>query len=304
MLHELNPLERSFLLQPCMDSEKIGQQRRKQLNIRDETALNIALETWDAMETGYYVSSDTEQRVDWGSLVDAARLNKISVAPDAPLPERPTRRFEQTRVQITNESSLMAAHRLYKQGQKPLVLSFADGEEPGGYFLEFRGSQEQALCRSSALYVTLKGDDMYEAHRFRSLPDATDWAIYSPDVPVFRDDGGKKLEEPYPVTFISCVAPYVPSVGQPESGDLLEKRIHRVLDIAHAYGHTALVLGAWGCGNFENDVYRAAVDFRMALEGRFALCFEEVVFAIVDWSPGRNTLGPFRKVFSLGKPHS
>ncbi|MGI9212379.1 MAG: TIGR02452 family protein [Methylococcaceae bacterium] len=304
MSHETTPHEHSFLYQPCIDSEKIGLQRRKQLNIPDETALEIALETWESIQTGFYLSSTTEQRVDWQSAVEAARLNKISIAPDAPLPERPTRRFEQTLVQIANESSLMAAHRLYKQGQKPLVLSFADGEEPGGYFLEFRGSQEQALCRSSALYVTLKGDDMYEAHRNRSLPDATDWAIYSPDVPVFRDDKGKKLEEPYPVTFISCVAPYVPSVGQPESGNLLEQRIHRILDIAHAYGHTALVLGAWGCGNFENDVYRTAVDFRMALEGPYSLCFEEVIFAIVDWTPARNILGPFRKVFSLGKPHS
>ena len=49
-------------------------------------------------------------------------------------------------------------------------------------------AQEEVLCRSSALFETLIGDMMYEEHRKRSLPDSTDWAIYSPNVPVFRTD--------------------------------------------------------------------------------------------------------------------
>ena len=47
---------------------------------------------------------------------------------------------------------------------------------------------------------------------------------------------------------ITCAAPYAPVIGQPRAGDLLKKRIHRVLAIARSYGHNALVLGAWGCG--------------------------------------------------------
>ena len=58
--------------------------------------------------------------------------------------------------------------------------------------------------------------------------------------------------------------------GQPLAGDLLEKRIHRVLAVARACGHDTLVLGAWGCGAFKNDVARTARDFRHALETEFA----------------------------------
>jgi uncharacterized protein (TIGR02452 family) len=139
---------------------------------------------------------------------------------------------------------------------------------------------------------------MYDAHTLRSLPDSTDWAIYSPDVPVFRRDDGTTHDEPWLLSFLTCAAPYAPHVGQPESGDLLEKRIHRVLAIARAYGYSTRVLGAWGCGAFKNDPVRTAQDFKRELEGEFDRTFDEVVFAIADWSQERHILGPFREVFS------
>ena len=98
--------------------------------------------------------------------------------------------------------------------------------------------------------------------------------------------------------FLTCAAPVAKSIGQPESGDLLERRIHRVLAIARAYGYSTLVLGAWGCGAFGNDPHRTARDFRHALETDFSGAFSEVVFAISDRSPERKTLGPFRDTFA------
>jgi hypothetical protein len=132
------------------------------------------------------------------------------------------------------------------------------------------------------LYHTLVGDPMYEAHRQRPDPDSTEWAIYSPDVPVFRTDDGTALEEPWLLSFITCAAPYAPAIGQPKSGDLLQGRIHRVLAIARAFGHSVLVLGAWGCGAFANDPRRTARDFRQALEGEFRGVFSDVVFGVTD----------------------
>ena len=115
---------------------------------------------------------------------------------------------------------------------------------------------------------------------------------------VERMDDGTELEHPWLLSFLTCAAPYAPSIGQPESGDLLQKRIGRVLAIARAFGYSALVLGAWGCGAFANDPYRTAVDFRAALETEFRGAFSEVVFAITDWSPERRFLGPFGEVRS------
>jgi uncharacterized protein (TIGR02452 family) len=71
-----------------------------------------------------------------------------------------------------------------------------------------------------------------------------------------------------------------------------------VLAIASALGYETLVLGAWGCGAFGNDPYRAALDYRASLETDFAGHFAEIVFAITDWSAERKYLGPFSEVFA------
>ena len=78
----------------------------------------------------------------------------------------------------------------------------------------------------------------------------------------------------------------------------MQQRIRRVLAISRAYGNQVLVLGAWGCGAFENDPSRTARDFRTALEGEFEGAFSDVVFAITDWSIERRFLGPFRDAFA------
>ena len=92
--------------------------------------------------------------------------------------------------------------------------------------------------------LTLRGDPIYQAHSQRLLTDSTAWAILSPNVLAFRLDDGTSLDEPWNVSFLTCAAPYVPGVGQPQAGDLLRERINRVLAIARAHGYEALVLGA------------------------------------------------------------
>lgn len=65
-------------------------------------------------------------------------------------------------------------------------------------------------------------------------------------------------------------------------GQLLAMRICRVLIIAHCRGYGELVLGAWGCGAFQDDQHRTATDFRTVIERDFARVFSEIVFAGVD----------------------
>jgi uncharacterized protein (TIGR02452 family) len=71
---------------------------------------------------------------------------------------------------------------------------------------------------------------------------------------------------------------------------------------AQANGHDALVLGAWGCGNFANDPGLIAELFRQALHGPFRGAFRHVTFAIVDPSADQPCLHQFRLALSPQAP--
>jgi uncharacterized protein (TIGR02452 family) len=281
----------------CLDSDEMATSRRQELDVPRSVALKLGRSAVEASTSGYYINR-THRKVDWSREVQTALMAKVSIPPDAPLPAHSSIPFSQTRVQVTNETTLATSRRLVEAGSKPLAMNFANGIRPGGGFLGGARAQEEVLCRSSALYQTIVDDQMYTEHRQRSRPDSTDSAIYSPDVPVFRTDDGTELESPWLLSFITCAAPYAPAIGQPEAGDLLRRRIHRVLAMSRAYGHSVLVLGAWGCGAFGNDPHRTARDFRHALEIDFRGAFSDVIFAITDWSPERRFLEPFRTAFA------
>ncbi len=280
-------------LSPCIDSPARAEACRRRLDIPRGEALRLGRETIAILEQGWYKVPGRRKRVRIEKAVVRACGWKRSIAPDDGLPFHILRSHPETVVRVANETTLAAARPLVDRGLYPIALNFANGVEPGGGFLRGARAQEEALCRSSALYATLVDDAMYKAHRTRPRPDSTSWSIWSPDVPVLRDDDGNLLAEPWELTFLTCAAPYAPAIGQPEAGDLLEARIHRVLEICRSLRHRALVLGAWGCGAFGNDPDRTARDFRAALEGPFDGHFEEVVFAIADWSAERRYLLPF-----------
>lgn len=293
MIEKTNP----FNVLPCLDSVEMAASRQRALTLSRRVASALGRSAVEAACQGYYVD-ETGVKVDWRDQVAAACAAKRSIPPDELLPAVEQLPYAETHIQVRNETTLQASLRWVENGLRPLALNFANGKNPGGGFRCGALAQEEVLCRSSALYQTLVGDPMYAAHREQQRPESTDWAIYSPDVPVFRQNDGTVLQQPWLLNVLTCAAPFAPSVGQPAAGDLLQQRILRVLAIAHAFRHSVLVLGAWGCGAFKNDPQRTAIDFRRALATDFRGAFSNVVFAIADGSPDRRFLGPFRDVFA------
>ena len=244
-----------LILLPCLDSEERAAHCREVLDIPRQRAADLGRTAMVAAEMGAY-PGPAGRPVDWRLALAKAVAAKRSLPPDARLPAPSTALSSQTQVQVANETTLVAARRLVAAGERVLALNFANGIHPGGGFLSGARAQEEVLCRSSGLYATMRGDPMYAAHRQRSLPDSTDWAILSPEVPMFREDDGTALPAPWQLSLVTCAAPYAPTVGRPQAGDLLQGRIRRVLAIGRAFDYSALVLGAWGCGAFGNDPAR------------------------------------------------
>ncbi|MGW7107437.1 TIGR02452 family protein [Streptomyces xanthophaeus] len=76
--------------------------------------------------------------------------------------------------------------------------SFAPARNSGGGHACGATAQEEAPCRASALHETLLEAPEYDAvHRAGRSTFYTDRVIRSPGVPVFRDDRGERLEEPF-----------------------------------------------------------------------------------------------------------
>jgi len=322
--------DRRLTVMPCLDSPEMAETCRRLLGISRNRAASLGHSAVEISERGWYVNEQGE-KVDISREIQAACDGKISIRPDDPLvfdtaagrsthaenaapgstaPQSTAPQStasgnaaagRETRVQVTNETTLQAARRLKAEsgddGKTIAALNFANGIHPGGGFLQGARAQEEALCRSSALYVTLQGDPMYAYHEKRGLPDSTDWIIYSPGVPVFRTDDGRPLDAPWTLDFFTCAAPYEPAVGADASAELLADRIVRLLQTAESLRCSSLVLGAWGCGAFGNDPEQTAGDFRRILESECAGVFADVVFAVADWSPERRFLGPFCEAF-------
>lgn len=261
----------------------------------------IARETEEIVAAGAYRASDGRE-VSLAAAVEAARAGTRMVGPDpVRVPELPP---ADTRVEVTGESSLQAARRL---ADAPVaVLNFASARNPGGGYLNGAQAQEEALCRASALYTCLlEAREFYEHHRAHRDPLYTDRVIHSPAVPVFRDDRGRLLDEPYTAGFLTSAAPNAGVVLRtaperaPELPRALAVRAERVLETAAAHGYRRLVLGAWGCGVFRNDPAQVAGAFQVLLGpgGRFERTFEHVVFGVLDRSPGNVVRGAFESAF-------
>jgi len=288
-----------FKILESYDTHEQAYRNRASLEISREYAQDLGVTANFAALHGFYYS-DSGEKIVWQDSVMAAVAGKVSLPPEAALPRlEESRQSYITNIQVVNRTTLQVARELVEKGYEPLALNFASGTSPGGGFLSGSRAQEENLCRSSALYATIKGDAMYDHHRRNDRHRASDWAILSPNVPVFRVDNGETLEEPWHLSFITSAAPIAFKMDPLEARSLLKRRIHRVLAIASAYGYTSLVLGAWGCGAFGNDAKTTAQDFREALVGEFDGVFDHVIFAITDWSPERRFIGPFKEAFSL-----
>lgn len=272
----------------------------------------IASDTLQIIERGWYevagqridITQATRLAIDGAELLTPPTLSGLC---RQPLPEE---RF-QTRIEVTNETTLQAGQRMATQpgvdDGAVLALNFASAKNAGGGFLGGSQAQEESLARSSSLYPTLTAcPDYYAINRNERGAVYTDHMIYSSVVPVFRLDNGDLLPEPYCLTFLTAPAPNAGAIrkNQPtkvrEIRPTLERRIDYVLRVAATYGHKQLILGAWGCGVFRNDPAEVAELFAEALlpGGTYEGVFQAITFAVLDGTGRDEIIGPFREVFA------
>lgn len=277
---------------------------------RNAALEEIAKETMSIVAAGGY-AAPSGARVDIASSVKAAIAGTRTFSPqelDALLDAEPARRDGRARVEVTLETTQEAAHRLFidEKVAHLAVLNFASATRAGGGFLRGARAQEEDIARCSALFACLQTQtEFYAFHRMAGSELYSDRMIYSPGVPFFRVRSEQLLEQAYEASVITAAAPHAGRILGAHPGRAAEveavfrRRTGKVLALAEARGHRALVLGAWGCGVFSNDPVMAADSFGTWLEGsRFQGSFERVVFAVYDPRPDKPSYTPFAKRLS------
>jgi uncharacterized protein (TIGR02452 family) len=273
----------------------------------------IATGTLAAFEKGSYTSSEGVSIELLSLLQDCLENTRHfqpeelaaleSLTPQRPVPGAPTT------FAVTPETSLQGAARLTASTtyQRVAVLNFASARKPGGGFLSGARAQEESLTRSSGLYLSLlRCPEFYEFHRSQDTCLYSDRMIYSPRCPVVRDDAGSWLSAPFLVDFITSAAPNAGAIMRNEPhnrlqiGPALRERAGKVLALASHNQVDGLVLGAWGCGVFQNDPQLVATAFYEWLGpgGSYQDRFQHVLFAIRDSSRERNVLSSFVHTFA------
>ncbi|MBD2457405.1 TIGR02452 family protein [Nostoc sp. FACHB-87] len=275
--------------------------------------ITIAKSTLEILEIGSYISPNGHQvhiHQELQSCLDSTKcyspenLCKIESEVFKSLPP-----FSDTEFEVRNETTLMGSERIAKSGKLPQigVLNFASAKNPGGGFLKGAQAQEESLARSSALYKSLlKCREYYDFHRSERSLLYSNWMIYSPSCPVFKNDDGELLEQPYFVNFITSPAPNAGMIQKNQQHlslqipEVLMSRALKVLSLAAEHGCDTLILGAWGCGVFKNDPAIVAQIFADILlpGGQFWGRFQRVIFSVLDNSKQQQTFAEFDKRFN------
>jgi uncharacterized protein (TIGR02452 family) len=268
------------------------------MSMKRSKAAQLGRETVAILRAGHYTTPGGG-RVEVADDLRRAVEGTVSYPPDSDLLPVPARDLP-TRFEVANESTLQAAGRFAAEGLRVAALNFASARHPGGGFLNGARAQEESLCRSSGLYSCLVGNPTYAFHAGQTGGLYSNYALYSPDVPVIRTDAGDLLPRPYLCSFITCPAVNAGAVRTKDRGRIrpeMERRVEKVLTVAAGHGHEVVVLGAWGCGVFRNDPEMIAELFHAALNGPFRGLFAGVAFAVLDWSDDRHIIGPFERRF-------
>lgn len=223
-------------------------------------------------------------------------------------------------ISVSGDRSYQAAMSLHRENPdaKIAVMNFANAFHAGGGVAKGSSAQEECLCRTSTLYPLLYRrtlrDSFYKHHHDLNTPKATDSLVYTEGVIICKTDEDlpKRMpkEDWVTVDVITIAAPdlrdksniHAPLVNggtymnDAELFGYHVKRAIHMLTCAAAKGADILVLGAFGCGAFQNNPEVVARAYKIALQ-EFPRVFKQIEFAVYCPPGGSRNYEVFNKTF-------
>ena len=274
------------------------------------------------------VFADTQEWI-WADLDLSASINvakkNTTVLYENDYPAFDASKTKDMTIEVSGDRSFQAAMRLRKEypDAKIAVMNFANAFHAGGGVASGASAQEECLCRTSTLYPLLYRQTLrntfYKYHHDLNTPKASDSLIYTEGVIICKTDEDlpKRMpkEDWVTVDVITIAAPdlrdksniHVPLVNggtymnDAELFGYHVKRAIHMLTCAAAKGADVLVLGAFGCGAFQNNPEVVARAYKIALQ-EFPKVFRRVEFAVYCPPGGSTNYDVFTKVLGQINP--
>lgn len=224
----------------------------------------------------------------------------------------------------TSLSTALLCVNKHKKNQKICVLNFASGTTPGGGVKNGSSLQEESICRETTLYPVIANPKFAESFYAKNKAAGrvyTDTCIYSPGINIIKNGVdrdalryGKLDYKRVPmIDVMTCAAPNLRSksgfnkynendateavnLTDSEKESIIRSRIKFILEVAEVNSVTDFVVGAFGCGAFQNPpevVAKAFYDFYISGDFSFQL-----IFAMFEKESSRPKFETFNEVFS------
>ena len=221
--------------------------------------------------------------------------------------------YESTQMGCINTDCVDVAKCLLEKGYNPAILNLASAKRPCGGWDEGMGAQEESLCFSSTLSVSLYqyGDPKYKNVRASGVPlkeigyphDMNYGGIYSKNVTFFRNNISKFYtlrDEPFNCDVITVAGlcfngkSHYAGIDEmsfratgggftSEGEGIMLNKIRTIFRMAVEHGKDSIVLGALSCGAYKCPPNEVAKQFKMVIEEpEFKNKFKLLVFAILE----------------------
>jgi len=254
---------------------------KKQLrNIADNIISVLQYGSYYANNTGYNISKKLHNAI----------TRTITYLPEE-LPHKLNITFHPNIIYsvVHNDTISTAISEFINNPKKHIcALNFASGMNPGGGFLRGASAQEESIMRSSGLYPCIKSSILYDTNNKDNRNHLySEHIIFSPKVPVIRNDITDEWVSPCYVSFITT--PAVNTKRALEAGlteDIINvtmaQRIDNILSVAAKNKVDILILGSYGSGVFGGDINTIANNFILSLLTKYKKSFDKVIFAVTS----------------------
>ena len=166
----------------------------------------------------------------------------------------------------------------YSKTSNVVLPNFASDKRPGGGYVSGASAQKETLCRLIPyLYPSLS------KHINNPI---TDCVVVTPSICVMRNCSKKyAFIDPYPeVTVVSASAPRGGTKKFQDTSsykNFVRKKLKLIFGATLSDGSRVLILGAWGCGVFQNNP-RTMTELMFEACKRYRGNYYSVVFSISD----------------------